>query len=221
VGVASAYFLFIAFPGAFCALAPWREMRTEENYMFCPACGQEAAESDSFCQYCGQPLKRTAPEPGADEIGMRRRAATSYAGFWLRAVALLIDTILVYIVVVGAEAVVGYISGQNLGLRSAISRRTPFGPGFALRLSISTVIHWLYWAGLESSIFQATLGKMALGLKVTDLNGDPISFARATGRYFAKFISAIILGIGFMMAGWTARKQALHDIMAGTLVVKK
>ncbi len=189
--------------------------------MFCPSCGQEAADSDSFCQYCGQSLKRKAPEPGAFEAGIRRRAAASYAGFWLRAVALLIDATLVYIVVVGAETVVGYISGQNLGFRSGISRRASFGPGFALRLSISTAIHWLYWAGLESSVFQATLGKMALGLKVTDLNGDPISFARATGRYFAKFISAIILGIGFMMAGWTARKQALHDLMAGTLVVKK
>lgn len=189
--------------------------------MFCPACGQEAAESDSFCQYCGQSLKRTAPEPGAYAAGIKRRAVASYAGFWLRAVALLIDAALVYIVVVGAQAVAAYISGQNLVLRSDISRRAPFGPGFALRLSISTVIHWLYFACLESSVFQATLGKMALCLKVTDLNGAPISFARATGRYFAKFISAIILGIGYMMAGWTARKQALHDIMAGTLVVKK
>jgi uncharacterized RDD family membrane protein YckC len=136
-------------------------------------------------------------------------------------VALLIDATLVYIVVVGAEALVGYISGQNLGLRSGISRRAAFGPVYAFRLSISTVIHWLYWAGLESSVYQATLGKMALSLKVTDLNYDPISFARATGRYFAKFISALILCIGFMMAGWTARKQALHDLMAGTLVVKK
>jgi uncharacterized RDD family membrane protein YckC len=189
--------------------------------MFCPACGQEALDSDSFCQYCGQPLKWTAPEPGAYAAGIRRRTATIYAGFWLRAVALLIDVTLVYIVVVGAEAVVGYISGQNLGLRSELSGKASFGPGFALRLSISTVIHWLYWAGLESSVFQATLGKMALGLKVTDLNGYPISFAQATGRYFAKFISALILCIGFMMAGWTARKQALHDLMAGTLVVKK
>ncbi|MCX5893157.1 MAG: RDD family protein [Deltaproteobacteria bacterium] len=189
--------------------------------MFCPTCGQKAAESASFCQYCGQTLKLSASEPGTYEAGIRHLAAASYAGFWLRALALLIDAILVYIVVVGAEAAVGYISGQNLGLRSGISRRAPFGPGFALKLSISTVIHWLYWAGLESSAFQATLGKMALGLKVTDLNGDPISFARATGRYFAKFISAIILCIGFMMAGWTVKKQALHDIMAGTLVMKK
>ena len=189
--------------------------------MFCPTCGQEAAESASFCQYCGQPLKRAAPAPGADAAGKRRRAAAFYAGFWLRFVAFLIDEILVSIVVVGADAVVGYILGINLGLRAGMSRRALFGHAFALKLPITALTHWLYWAGLESSVYQATLGKMALGLKVTDLNGAPISFARATGRYFAKFISAIILWIGFMMAGWTARKQALHDIMAGTLVVKK
>ncbi len=189
--------------------------------MFCPACGQEAAESASFCQYCGQPLTRTAPEPDADAAGMSPGAAPPYAGFWLRFVAFLIDEILVSIVVVGADAAVGYILGINLDLRAGISRRALFGHALPLKFAIGTITHWLYWAGLESSVYQATLGKMALGLKVTDLNGDPISFARATGRYFAKFISAIILWIGFMMAGWTARKQALHDIMASTLVVKK
>ncbi len=74
---------------------------------------------------------------------------------------------------------------------------------------------------MESSPQQATLGKMALGLKVTDLRGEPISFGKATGRYFGKFVSELILYVGFMMAGWTEKKQALHDIMAGTLVVKK
>jgi uncharacterized RDD family membrane protein YckC len=73
---------------------------------------------------------------------------------------------------------------------------------------------------LESSSMQATLGKMALGLKVTDLNGKQISFGKATGRYFAKIISAIILLIGFIMVAFTEKKQGLHDMIAGTLVVK-
>jgi uncharacterized RDD family membrane protein YckC len=163
----------------------------------------------------------TAPDSGLYEAGIGRRAAPSYAGFWLRAAALLIDATLMYIVVLGAEAAVSYVSGQNLVFRSDLSRRTPFGPAFGFRMSISTLFHWLYWAGLESSVLQATLGKLALGLKVTDLHGAPISFGRATGRYFGKFISAFILCIGFMMAGWTAKKQALHDLMAGTLVVRK
>ena len=83
------------------------------------------------------------------------------------------------------------------------------------------VVVWLYHALMESSSYQATLGKMALGLKVTDSNGQQISFLTATGRYFAKIISALICCIGFMMAGWTQQKQGLHDMMAGTLVVRK
>ena len=77
---------------------------------------------------------------------------------------------------------------------------------------------WLYEAVMESSSYQATLGKMILGMKVTDLYGNRISFARATGRHFAKILSAMILCIGFIMVGLTERKQGLHDLVAGTLV---
>ena len=78
--------------------------------------------------------------------------------------------------------------------------------------------NWIYEAVMESSSKQATLGKMALGLKVTDLEGRRISFARATGRHFAKLLSGMILLVGYIMAGFTERKQALHDMIAGTLV---
>lgn len=77
---------------------------------------------------------------------------------------------------------------------------------------------WLYEAFLESSSYQATLGKMIFGMKVTDLYGNRISFARATGRHFAKILSGMILCIGFIMVGLTERKQGLHDMIAGTLV---
>jgi uncharacterized RDD family membrane protein YckC len=87
--------------------------------------------------------------------------------------------------------------------------------------AIRTVLNWLYFSLLESSSWQATLGKKALGLEVTDLAGRRISFGRATGRFFAKYISAIILMIGFLMAAFTEKKQALHDILAGTLVIRK
>jgi uncharacterized RDD family membrane protein YckC len=75
---------------------------------------------------------------------------------------------------------------------------------------------------MESSSYQGTLGKMALGLTVTDLEGRQISFGRATGRYFSKIITGFIpLGIGYAMAGFTEKKQALHDIIAGCLVLRK
>jgi len=74
---------------------------------------------------------------------------------------------------------------------------------------------------MESSDKQATMGKMALGIIVTDLEGNRVSFGRATGRYFAKILSALILLIGYMMTGFTQKKQALHDMIAGTLVILK
>jgi len=86
---------------------------------------------------------------------------------------------------------------------------------------VVAILGWLYFALMESSKTQATLGKMALGLKVTDLEGNQISFARATGRYFGKIISGMIMYIGYILAGLTEKKQALHDIMASCLVVRK
>ena len=86
---------------------------------------------------------------------------------------------------------------------------------------IVLVLSWLYYALLESSSWQGTLGKKALGLEVTDLAGSRISFGRATGRYFARWISVMTVGIGYIMAGFTEKKQALHDIIAGTLVIRK
>ena len=127
------------------------------------------------------------------------RVQTAYAGFWRRFGAYLIDAILLAVVGGILNAIVGRTLGNALG----------------------TLIFLGYFAYMESSPNQGTIGKMALGIKVTDLDGNPISFGRALGRNAAKFISAIILLIGFIMAAFTARKQALHDMIAGTLVVTK
>jgi len=188
--------------------------------MFCPACGQEVTETARFCPNCGHPLNESGPDAGPGETGAIHPAAVAYGGFWRRLLAYFIDGILVYIVAAGAAAVVGYLLGVHIGVLGPLRRGVRSGTG-ALRFLLVSMISWLYWAGLESSQKQATIGKRALGLKVTDMQGEPISFGRATGRYFGKYLSALILGIGFLMIGWTAKKQALHDIMAGTLVVKK
>ncbi len=87
---------------------------------------------------------------------------------------------------------------------------------------ISVVAGWLYYAWMESSQYQGTLGKMALGLTVTDLQGRRVTFARASGRFFAKIITGLIpLAIGYIMAGFTEKKQALHDMIASCLVLRK
>ena len=94
------------------------------------------------------------------------------------------------------------------------------GGSLALLQLIATAGGFLYFALMESSTNQATVGKMALGIKVTDLEGNRISFGRALGRTFAKILSGLIIFIGYIIAAFTEKKQALHDMIAGTLVVK-
>ena len=102
------------------------------------------------------------------------------------------------------------------GLTGAI-----FSIGVVVLMCLLFVGSWLYHAGMESSRHQATLGKKALGIIVTDMNGNRISFARANGRFFGKWVSGMIMNIGYLMAAFTEKKQALHDILAGCLVVMK
>jgi len=139
----------------------------------------------------------------------------SYGGFWLRFVAYFIDAIILNI----AQSVIAMPLGFGT-MTFTNGDESAFWGMYLGVMSITFVMNWLYSAVLESSSLQGTLGKKALGLVVTDIDGRRISFGRATGRYFAKFLSAMILFVGFMMAGWTARKQGLHDLIAGTLVYK-
>jgi uncharacterized RDD family membrane protein YckC len=135
-----------------------------------------------------------------------------YAGFWWRFVAALIDGLIIW---VGSIAV-----GMSIAALGVIGNYSDdLGTGLLGLADIAGV--WLYFALQESSSRQATIGKRCCGIVVTDLGGNRISFGRATGRYFGKFISSLTLMIGYMMAGWTRRKQALHDIMAECLVLRR
>lgn len=148
----------------------------------------------------------------------------AYAGFWLRFVAYVIDEILIGIVAFLAILPFLLMAGVSLVSLdeydpSPVAIFSLLGAYFAAVMT-ALIIKWLYYALMESNR-GATLGKMALRLRVTDMSGGRISFGRATGRYFGKILSALPLSIGFMMAGWTQQKQALHDILAGTLVVRE
>jgi uncharacterized RDD family membrane protein YckC len=138
-----------------------------------------------------------------------------YAGFWRRSAAIAIDGVLFGIVQTVLTLVV--VGGSIAG---GASEEAMGGGTVAINLFM-IVAMWLYFALMESSAKQATLGKMMIGVIVTDTDGNRISFGRATGRYFGKIVSSIILMIGYLMAAFTQRKQALHDIMAGCLVVRK
>jgi uncharacterized RDD family membrane protein YckC len=169
----------------------------------CPTCGNETGPKAEYCIKCGTNLAET--EAAVETI-------SEYAGFWRRLVAVIIDGLILG------------IAGRLIFGRLAV----PFlffpkiKPLLVTNFSLSYIIlGWIYYALMESSVKQATLGKMALGIAVTDLEGKRISFARATGRHFSKIISGVILYIGFIMAAFTEKKQALHDIIADCLVIKK
>lgn len=144
-----------------------------------------------------------------------------YAGFWRRVVAWLVDVL----ILVALHAILVPWSGGWLRVPWALLDGLPASPTAhvveAGLQPFNIVLGWLYFALCEASRWQATPGKLALNLGVSDEGGRRIDFARATGRYFGKYVSALVVGIGFLLAGWTARKQALHDLMAGCCVVRK
>lgn len=150
----------------------------------------------------------------------------SYAGFWKRFVAYLVDGLLLglvnFIVLIPFLGLLGISAGIDF---DSMDPDAQTGMVFAIVGAIMSaaivmfVAGWLYFALMESSSRGATLGKMALGIKVVDMQGQRISFGRATGRYFGKLVSAFIMYIGFIIAAFTQQKQALHDIMAGCLVI--
>ena len=209
--------------------------------MYCSKCGANVAEGAAFCSACGHAIATTfaAPPAGTAPVSVAppvyappaqaswqvpAARPVAYAGFWLRFVAWIIDRIVLQF----AGSIITLPFAASMGIREFM-RTHPSSPEDFIPLFenlrrvflIILVLEWLYYALLESSAWQATLGKKALGLEVTDLAGARVTFGRATGRYFARYISFFTIGIGYIMAGFTQKKQALHDMIAGTLVIRK
>jgi len=152
-----------------------------------------------------------------------------YGGFWLRFLAYLIDSavILVGICVVGIPLF--FLTGLGAYL-SEIHPDEDYNEAgiwfligvFILFGIVSVAVTWLYHAMMECSEWQATVGKKVLGLVVTDMEGRRVSFGRATGRHFAKIVTNMVPAfIGYIMAGFTDKKQALHDMIAGCLILQR
>jgi uncharacterized RDD family membrane protein YckC len=154
---------------------------------------------------------------------------TNYAGFWLRFVAWFIDSLILgvleWFIIVPILATIGFASNfsySDLQNVEDISSLVAIGSALiGLAWVVNRAILILYHSVLESSKFQGSIGKMALQLIVTDVNGQKLDFGKAFVRNLCKLISNITLAIGYIVAGFTDKKQALHDIIAGTLVVKK
>lgn len=167
----------------------------------CPTCKNVSQEDQKFCIFCGEYIGSSSLEVLHEEV--------EYAGFWLRLAARLLDGLILILI-------------SSLWVLISILLFGDFnGAAKGLYYTLIFLTSWLYTTMMESSKKQATVGKLAVGIQVTDENGNGISFGKACGRYFAKILSNLTLYIGYLMAGWTKRKQALHDMAAGCLVVKK
>lgn len=154
---------------------------------------------------------------------------TIYGGFWIRFVAFIIDSIIIdfleFIIILPILGAFGVSIGGLEGLRNMenwtdIALVSLIAGVSGTLIIISLVVQWLYYALMHSSKWQATLGKRAVGLKVVDGNDLRINFTTASLRFLGKIVSSMILCIGFIMAAFSVKKQALHDMIASTYVIR-
>jgi uncharacterized RDD family membrane protein YckC len=217
------------------------ELSRRPTILTCEHCGTEIPDGASFCARCGSPVSVAqigpvyvpSASPPAEEIPGPQRVAPPqapprYAGFWLRAVASLIDrVILSFLFVLMASfrpALFLILPDPSTQLRPpatlqefllSVPRPTP--AGFLVLL----LLMWIYYAGFEASSWQATPGKKVLRLYVADLLGRPITFARATFHNIGRTISEMTFWVGYVPIGFTDKKQALHDIIARCVVLRR
>jgi uncharacterized RDD family membrane protein YckC len=215
--------------------------------VYCSKCGGAMAESAAFCSNCGQTFSvvaaprapmMSAPVAMPMAVGLTAVPAyagyaavprVEYAGFWLRFLALLIDNVVLGLGLFLVLIPLIFLTGFRTFLEDFHPDEAMNDAGifmlivfFFLVVTGSLVLTWLYHALMECSEWQATLGKKVLGLVVTDMAGQRVSFGRATGRHFGKIITNLVPAlIGYIMAGFTAKRQALHDMLAGCLVLRR
>ena len=195
--------------------------------MYCSKCGALMADGAMFCAACGQAFSTAAviARPNAQVTAAPR---VEYGGFWLRFLAYLIDGAVITIGICVVAIPLVFLTGLGTFL-SQVNPEEDFNEGgFWLIIAVlfllgaaSLVVTWIYHAWMESSDWQATVGKKALDLVVTDLAGRRLTFWRATGRHFAKIVSNMIYPFGHIIAGFTDKKQALHDMIAGCVILHR
>ncbi len=194
--------------------------------MECRRCGAQVSDDAAYCSSCGQPTtdgfkQQTASGTEPQTIPRRQIPQAPYAGFWLRLIAYVIDLFLL-------SVAIDIFILNPLMPRAGISPENPWAmlrsnsrQVLAINL-LAIMVEWCYFALLESSRWQGSVGKRLLGLYVVDAEGKRISFARASGRFFAMTIfSTLTVGISDVMGAFTPKKQMLHDMLAKCLVLKR
>lgn len=140
-----------------------------------------------------------------------------YAGFWRRFAALFIDVIVLYTMwVLGILVIMFILESVNLSDFNKLNNASD-----VFLFAIFFLTSWLYEALMTSSSRQATFGKKALGIYITDMEGDKLTFSRASARFFVKIVVSILFGFGFFFQPFTKKRQTLHDKMSGTLVARR
>ena len=167
--------------------------------MYCPNCGNFNEDTAVSCSVCNTDLS---------SIPLQGTRKSPYVGFWNRFYAAFIDGIIANIL--------GFILGIGLVILGIF---IPWFVSDVAIISFSILVVLLYRAGFESSKYQATIGKLVIGIKVTDLEGNRISFGRAAFRHIIKVVTAIMLGIGYLAIIFSKKKQGLYDMAVGTVVV--
>ena len=192
----------------------------------CSSCGNPALPDGKFCLFCGDVLAESPEKTSTidDPSNPKSEAATpeppEYAGFWLRVWAGAIDIGIEVMAALLFSGLVYYsillFADKSYGLTHATAA---YVSGIAA-VAFLSVGAWLYCAFSESSEHRATLGKRIVGLQVVTASGDRLTFGQATVRHFMKFLSLFTAAVGFMMAGWTKRRQALHDMPSDCVVIR-
>lgn len=178
--------------------------------MFCAQCGIQNTDESKFCKSCGAGLI----EPSSPCINLDDKK--HYANFWNRLSAFVIDSIIVGIGTIAIAFIIRQIA--NIIAGDYVSQNGLPDPLVFVELLLPGL---LYNSIMESSSKQATIGKNAAGIWVSDINGNKITFTRALVRNSSKLLSAAIVFFGFFQVAFTQRKQALHDMISDCLVLSK
>jgi len=207
--------------------------------MFCPMCGFRNVDTDNFCGKCGHDLRSEgihSLDPPPPEKGSQTHAETAfsaspninfeYAGFWRRFISFWFDRVILILPILITSALLNILlmGRMDFGNIPGSLSNNPFEhPAVSVQAVVvlaDIILIWLYFAFFESSKMQGTPGKRIIGIRVTDFEGNRIAFGKATLRHFSKILSTLVFLVGFLMIGFSRKKQGLHDKIAGCLVLK-